>query len=215
MKHRWIEVILLFGLLPLIPLTGYLPRPWFLYLYVLCVPAAIWLKNNGNHSWRELWLPRDRTSKHSNVKAVLLRGAIAAIFLSVGTLFVRPEHVFHFPRSQPTLWFGFMILYPVFAVPPQEFLFRSFLMKRYSSLLPRPWILLFSGLAFGWAHLAYGNLTAVLLSSVGGSLIADTYERTGSLRLACLEHTLYGIIVFTVGLGDLFYSGWVAGVSLG
>lgn len=61
-----------------------------------------------------------------------------------------------------------------------------------------------SALAFGWMHLVYGNLVAIGLTLAGGWYFADTYAKTGSLRLATLEHALYGNLLFTIGLGGFF-----------
>ena len=37
--------------------------------------------------------------------------------------------------------------------------------------------------------------------------MAYRYERTRSLWAVCLEHTLYGWLVFTAGLGRFFFTG--------
>jgi CAAX protease family protein len=42
------------------------------------------------------------------------------------------------------------------------------------------------------------------LTQVGGWFFAQTYWRTQSMRLVCLEHTLYGSLIFSVGLGVFF-----------
>jgi hypothetical protein len=45
----------------------------------------------------------------------------------------------------------------------------------------------------------------VLLTLAGGWLFARRYQRTRSLLAASVEHALYGVLAFTVGLGTLFY----------
>ncbi len=47
------------------------------------------------------------------------------------------------------------------------------------------------------------------LDSRGGWLFADTYRQSRSLWLVCLEHALYGDLIFTIGLGTFFYHGAV------
>jgi hypothetical protein len=64
-----------------------------------------------------------------------------------------------------------------------------------------------SAAAFGFAHLMFGTVASVALTLVGGWLFARTYQRTRSLLAASVEHALYGVLAFTIGLGDLFYSG--------
>jgi hypothetical protein len=46
------------------------------------------------------------------------------------------------------------------------------------------------------------------LSTVGGLLFVSTYLRTRSLLAVVWEHALYGIALFTVGLGRYFVTGW-------
>jgi hypothetical protein len=38
-------------------------------------------------------------------------------------------------------------------------------------------------------------------------MFAGDYARRRSLGLACLEHGLYGCLIFTIGLGRYFYTG--------
>jgi CAAX protease family protein len=56
------------------------------------------------------------------------------------------------------------------------------------------------------------RLAAIPLAAVAGLLFASTYERSRSTLLVSIEHALYGDVVFTVGLGSLFYSSarWLA-----
>lgn len=42
---------------------------------------------------------------------------------------------------------------------------------------------------------------------IGGILFARTYERSNSLLAACIEHGLWGDLLFTLGLGWCFYTG--------
>ena len=36
-------------------------------------------------------------------------------------------------------------------------------------------------------------------------MFATTYQRYRSLALVCLEHAIYGCLIFTLGLGWYFY----------
>lgn len=45
------------------------------------------------------------------------------------------------------------------------------------------------------------------MSLVGGAFFATRFQRTRSLLTASVEHALYGILVFTIGLGEYFYHG--------
>jgi hypothetical protein len=61
-----------------------------------------------------------------------------------------------------------------------------------------------SALVFAWLHMIFRNHLAVILTLVGGWFFAQTCARTHSLRLVCLEHSLYGNLIFTIGLGNYF-----------
>ena len=206
---RGAEFVLLYGLLPLLPLTGNLPRPWLVWLYVLSVPAAVWLRRSGGLSITEFWRPSEISRERDHLSLLLKRFLLSAIALSVGTWLLAPEQFLRLPLEDPLMWVGVIILYPLLAVYPQELLYRAFFLRRYTPLLgSASTLLLVNAVAFGWTHVAFGHPLSILLSAVGGVFFFHTYRSTGSLRLACLEHALYGDLIFTVGLGGYFYSGW-------
>ena len=139
-----------------------------------------------------------------------------ALLVSVGLLIVAvatvPRSLFVFPRHRTSVWLLVMVLYPLSAWA-QEIVFRTFFFHRYGHLFATARRrILASGLIFGWAHVVVNDLAAIPLAAVAGLLFASTYERSRSTLLVSIEHALYGDIVFTVGLGALFYSSvrWVA-----
>lgn len=101
-----------------------------------------------------------------------------------------------------------MTLYPLLSVWPQEMLYRAFLFTRYGPVFrSRTGTVLASAMAFGFAHILFLNWIAIGMTLIGGFLFATDYARHRSLRLTCLEHSLYGCLIFTVGLGRFFYTG--------
>jgi membrane protease YdiL (CAAX protease family) len=64
---------------------------------------------------------------------------------------------------------------------------------------------LLSATAFAFVHIIYDNWWAVGLSFIAGLLFGTTYERTQSLFWVTVEHTIYGSLVFTLGMGNYFY----------
>ncbi|MFC8043207.1 CPBP family intramembrane glutamic endopeptidase [Nocardia sp. NPDC057353] len=138
---------------------------------------------------------------------LLLVGASGAV-LTAAVAALRPADLFELPRRHPGLWAAVMVLYPVLSVYPQELVFRAFVFDRYAAVFGNgPVLVLASAAAFGYVHIAFGSWLSVLLSGAGGVLFALRYQRTGSLFAATVEHSLYGILVFTVGLGRYFYHG--------
>lgn len=135
---------------------------------------------------------------------VLAGGALLTAYV----LLAHPERFLAFPIERTWTWLVFLGAYPLLSVLPQELLFRAFFFHRYSALLPGTTAtILASAVAFGLAHLFYGNWLSVGLATLGGLCCAWTFARTGSLALVVLEHSLYGVLLFTLGLGRLFYLG--------
>lgn len=98
-----------------------------------------------------------------------------------------------------------VILYPVLSVIPQELVFRTFFFHRYRPLFSSiSSCAMVSGLCFGYAHIIYGNWIAVVLASIGGFLFSYRYMQTKATNIVVLEHSLWGIFVFTIGFSDQF-----------
>lgn len=140
--------------------------------------------------------------------AILLRFAILAPAIAGLTWYVSPESFLSLPRERTDLWLKIMIFYPLLSVWPQELIYRSFIYHRYAPLFGtgRGYVAA-STLMFGYMHILFLNWVAVFMTLIGGFLFSTDYRRNKSLALTCLEHSLYGCLVFTVGLGIYFYSG--------
>jgi hypothetical protein len=142
------------------------------------------------------------------VRAIILRFATVTLVLGVATWALLPDLFLSFPRERPWLWLAVMVGYPLLSVWPQEMLYRRFALLRYRPLVGSgAGFVVASGLAFGYAHIIFLNPIAVALSTAGGLLFAANFVRHRSLMLVWLEHTLYGCLIFTVGLGRFFFTG--------
>jgi membrane protease YdiL (CAAX protease family) len=139
---------------------------------------------------------------------ILLTWVPVSLLLTAGVAVFAPARLFDMPREHTALWTAIVILYPIASVYPQELLFRAFLLHRYAGVFGTGrWAAAASAVAFGFAHLLFGNVLAVVATLAGGWLFARRYQRTRSLLAVCVEHALYGVTIFTVGLGDFFYHG--------
>lgn len=146
------------------------------------------------------------------VAAILVPSAPTSFTLPDGerVLLDVPVRLFALPREQPGLWLTVTALYPILSVAPQTLLYRTLLVHRYGLLFARRSTLVLTGaLAFGLAHLLFRNAVAPSLTFIGGIVLMATFLRHRSNVLSWLEHALYGISVFTVGLGRWFYGGAV------
>ena len=139
---------------------------------------------------------------------VLLRFVVLSVPLAVLTALWLPEGFLDLPRQRPLLWAAIMLLYPLLSVWPQEMLYRAFLFARYDALFGgERGCIVASAAAFGFAHIIFVNWVAVAMTVIGGALFARDYARHRSLRLVCVEHALFGCLIFTIGLGRFFYTG--------
>jgi hypothetical protein len=148
----------------------------------------------------------------SGLGLVLRRALLVSVGLLIVAVATVPHALFAFPRHRTSVWLLVMVLYPLSAWA-QEIVFRTFFFHRYGRLFSTARRrMLASGLIFGWAHVVVNDLAAIPLAAIAGLLFASTYERSRSTLLVSIEHALYGDVVFTVGLGALFYSSarWLA-----
>lgn len=205
---RSVELAFVFGLLPLalgwwMPPAGWVPA--------LCLTSAVagWRLRTGRSTAGNLPAPADAASG-AEVRRIVLRWIGSGLLLACLVFrWDRPDWLF-LPRERPGLWLITMVLYPVLSVYPQELLYRRFFFQRYQELLGGgQMMVLVSAAVFGGMHGIFRNETAVGLALIGGYFFAETYRRTGSLRLVCLEHALYGDLIFTIGLGRFLYHGAV------
>jgi hypothetical protein len=142
------------------------------------------------------------------LRQIFLRFAVLGAAVALATRYAMPAQFLDLPRQHPVLWLAIMILYPLLSVWPQEVIYRRFLFHRYAAIFPRQaGMVAASALAFGFAHVIFLNWIAIAMTTAGGAIFASDYGVHRSLRLACLEHSLYGCLVFTVGLGRFFYTG--------
>jgi uncharacterized protein len=144
----------------------------------------------------------------SLIPPLLFRDTVLLLFLGFAVRFFAPDLLFSFIKRAPAIWALVMLLYPLLSVYPQELLYRAFLFQRYQPVFGGGWaMLLASAIAFGFVHIIFGNWLAVGLCVLGGFLFSLTYQHSGSLFLACLDHALFGNFLFTIGLGKFFYHG--------
>ena len=139
---------------------------------------------------------------------ILATWAVVSALAVAGVAVLDPGRLFDLPRHDTALWAAIVVFYPLVSVYPQELLYRAYLLHRYAPAVGTGRAAAAaSALAFGFAHLLFGNAVAVVATLAGGWLFARRYQRTGSLLTVSVEHALYGITIFTVGLGHFFYHG--------
>jgi uncharacterized protein len=159
-------------------------------------------------TFRDLWHAEAITRRE--IGFLLLRWAGVSLFIYGFTLWYDPDRLFHLVRERPHIIPVLLTFYPLFSALPQEFIFCNFFFRRYETLFGRGRALVVaSALCFAFAHILFINAVAPVLSFFAGLIFAAEYKRTRSLALVTLEHSLYGISLFLIGLGWYFYAGSV------
>ncbi len=141
--------------------------------------------------------------------SILAIFAIVTVAVTLWMLLEVPHRFLQLPLHATGLWITIMILYPLLSVIPQELIYRTFFFHRYGPLFGSArWLaILVNGLLFGFAHVIFGSYVSILLTALLGCLLAWRYDETRSFWAVWLEHSLYGCLIFTVGLGHYFFTG--------
>ena len=199
-----LELFCFLGLVPFLAVAvpEFMPRRLLLFVGCFYAVARLW----GRVDRRRL-LARPSAAL---TRGAALRGLIVAGLILVYMLLWDQAHLFDFPSRRPGLWLVVVFLYPVLSALPQEIIYRIYVFEAFVPLRRRPWpAFLISGLAFGWVHVIYAGWFAVAASAPIGLILAWVYRKhrdeSGILTALVLEHSLYGLAVFTLGLGRYFY----------
>jgi hypothetical protein len=192
-----------------------LPALWA--IAALCL--AILLRDptvDRHRLWNAAALPGYLLRWRHGLPGILPLFAIVAVAMGLAVWRFAPDLFLNLPRQNPLLWVVIMLAYPILSVYPQSIIYRAFLFHRYGTMFRYGTTLggatgavVASALAFGFLHVVFRNGYAVALTTVAGLLFAARYLQSGSLFISAFEHSLYGCLIFTVGLGRFFYHGAV------
>lgn len=195
-------VLIFFG----VPLALFYTRnvlmPSIILLPVLVVVFFMLYRIN-TFTWHELI--RWQISKSSlRFNALIILAACLILFLAV--LIFTPDKLFNLPRNNIKVWLSICVYYPILSAYSQEIVFRTFLFRRYKQLFTKPmYFILASGICFGFAHILYFSFVSVGLSMLLGFYLSSIYLKTKSVLFTTLIHSILGIFVFSIGLGEYFW----------
>ncbi|WP_446745790.1 CPBP family intramembrane glutamic endopeptidase [Silvibacterium acidisoli] len=175
-----------------------LPLLWLIFAYCLVV-----LLRDPEFERKQLWNAAPLRRELPSILGLFLLGV--ALIGTLAAVLYRPL-LFGLVRTHPLLWALIMVLYPVLSVYPQGVIYRVFVMHRYGKGKPGAIAILLSACSFALMHVVFRNPVALILTFAGGLLFAWRQARTQSLLVSSIEHSLYGCLLFTVGLGQFFYA---------
>lgn len=194
------ELLVLFAGLPLLFFFELVPIPNIPALLVAFVPVLVVLLKDPSFDPRAFGIRNP-----DYLKKVVVRFVVLAPLIVLFLLVVDATRLFSMVRHDPLRWAFIVLIYPPLSAYPQEVLFRGFFFHRYAPLFASgQQLVLANVLAFAFLHVIYHNVLAVAFTLVGGYLFARTYAATHSLLVVTIEHTLYGVLLFTVGYGAYF-----------
>ncbi len=209
MKHKIflaLEFIILCIALPTVIIVFRLAPYMFLFLWSAW--AFCWLIYRHYHKkkLKRLWRWKAVTVK--NLVPILLRWIVCVFLMFLFTWWYDPGKLFYMIYEKPEIIPFLVVFYPVFSALPQEFIFCTFFFERYAPFFKTDrQKIIASAIVFAYAHVLFINPVAPVLSFIGGLIFARTFARTKSLALVTIEHGLYGIALFMIGLGWYFWGG--------
>ena len=139
-----------------------------------------------------------------------LRASLALVLIGSYILLFEPQNLFNLPKQHFLLWLLFISLYPIFSVLPQELVYRVYIFEVHKNLLNTPLAaILLSSLLFAWVHIVFAGWLGVAACMLAGLALGYNYatnrSKKGAIWPLILEHSLYGEMIFTLGLWQYFY----------
>lgn len=193
-----IELLLLFIGIPLMLIS---PLPLF---------AKLGLTGTG--IIHVLWISYDRKLFTKGILIGLPKVDWIILFFKFSTLVLvstilmyifNHENLFIVIKEDFVLWITITLLYSIFSVYPQEFIYRNFFFQRYQSLFNNELIFITANAClFSFAHILFLNEYVIALTLAGGFAFSLTFRKSNSLLFTSMEHALYGSWIFTLGMGN-------------
>lgn len=198
-KYQFLEILLLFVVTPIVLTLPILIGFKITYL-LLGVLYIVWISITKKSVKKE---------KIITLKRLLLlivgRFFIIAISTAAFIFFKDKSSLFSVMLNKPMLWIKFSGIYIVFSVIPQELIYRSFFVKRYRNFIKNKKVfIILNSILFSFAHIWFQSWVVLIFTFIGSLFFIDTYLKTRSIWLVILEHSLYGVWLYTVGYGALF-----------
>jgi len=201
----WIELIGLYVGLPLLYFFKLIPWSKLLTLIVVFMVLGITLLRDKSFNRASLVNVKLDSGawKKLALRFLLLSGVLA------GAIVILCPHLFIvLIKKQPFIWLGIILLYPWLSACPQEVIYRVYFFHRYCDIVKNKKLLVvINVILFSFLHVIYFNWVAVVFALVGGYLFSTTFLKTRSLPAAMAEHALYGMMIFSIGLGQYFLKG--------
>ncbi len=199
---RWIELVALYIGVPLVVWFKIMPAFKLVPLFIVFIVYLFLLVKDKSFKNRQF-----RLNGFNAWSMIFYRTAIMAVFLVAFTWYFYPEQYFDLLINNFNLWLRIVLVYPFFSVIPQELVFRVYFYHRFKGLISGKYILiLLNALLFSFTHIVFENWVVLIFTFIASILFSFTYLRHRSLVIVSLEHSLYGLLIFTLGPGSFFHT---------
>lgn len=199
--YKLIEIVLLFIVAPIVLMLS-IPisiKIGYLLLGIIYISFVSIKKETFTRRKIEFKISK------SVLKSIGLRFIVIAISTTLFIYFQDSASLFSVMLNKTSLWLKFNLIYVLVSVIPQELIYRTFFVKRYQKLFKNEFLfVLINAALFSFAHIWFQSWVVLGFTFIGGIFFIKTYLKTKSLWLVLLEHSLYGIWLYTVGYGKLF-----------
>lgn len=198
-KYLIFELLVLFVLLPILLA---LSVPVWLKVIPVIIAFVYVLFLLYRHTKFKITKPQKHLFK-SFWKSVMFRFIPIIIFGIIFVQIMNPEAFFRLIVEDTALWIMIVFVYSIGSVIPQEIIYRNFFFKRYAKLIPHKNIfIIVNAFLFSISHMFLHNWVILGATFFGGIAFALTYQKTRSTWLVSIEHSLYGLALFTIGIGS-------------
>jgi len=144
------------------------------------------------------------TQKSIYFKTLVIKFLSIAILTSLITIVFFEDNLFNAIKSNSGRFIVIIGVYVFLSVVPQEFIYRKFYFQRYRVLFKSDnQFVVINTLVFCLGHLFFNNLLVLAITLVGGVIFSLSYLKYQSFKWICIEHSLYGLWLYTIGLGGM------------
>ncbi len=199
---RWLELVGLYIGIPFLVWFRIMPAFKLVPLFIVFIVYLFLLIKDESFKNRQF-----RLNGFKAWSMIFYRTAIMSVFLLAFTWFFYPNQYFDLLINNFDLWLKIVLIYPFFSVIPQELVFRVYFYHRFKGLVPgKYFLIIINAVLFSFTHIIFENWVVIIFTFIASILFSLTYLRYRSFVIVALEHSLYGLLVFTLGPGAFFHT---------
>ncbi len=196
------EMTILYLVLPILLVFDIISFPLMVVLVIMGTSVILFLQYDNTFDKRQ-YLNWNSGKKY--LVPMLLFFALAGCVMVLTIWLVDSSQLFILLKENPQMLLMIAIFYPIFSVIPQGLAYRVLFFHRYANLFTSKWTqILVSAVFFSFGHVIYKSALVMFLTFIAGLIFAYRYQQAKSFLLSVIEHALYGVWLFTSGLGIYF-----------